>query len=853
MTVNKTRHDILKQLATNQDLTRDRIEPVLQKITEMSAAALEVDQACIWRFTEDSRYLNCLDAYLPGQKKHQAGIILPVDNIRAYLAAIKETRYIDVIDAQTDPRVADLNQNIWRAKKVRASLQVPIRMGGTITGFIHFNQSIGTRIWTQEDITFACQIADLTTIALRDFDVKLRDRQFQTIQTVSSDVTTKTNLDQVLTQIIDHAVQMLDVNSGLLFKVNSEQRELVCTHSNNPPDGYQGLKLNFRQGVAGMVAMNGLEMVIDDYHVWSDREDVYNLKEPFTSVIAVPLQIKGRTIGVMQLMHAGGIRHFTKHEMVLLKILADMAATAMEKNRLFDMIERDQFMRTTLTRISEATAIASGVNDLLDTILDLLLPEMEVVKGAIRLNGVLRKKGFTDDVDGVIEKSLTTLVKKPDKILVVDNVDMASKTYSNLISVMKANDVHALMLTPVLQDQEQVGYICLGAPASRMWQLEEISMIEITSWILAGSARGIRHLDESRRQADFIRRMNVTNQSLTHLLTFDETVKVVGKAVMNLLAADYGMLLLRNPDNTVDCTWQKKLDDKTVNKIIADNRTIIINDFLTSKTPLFFHDIKMATMPLELRDYLITKDIVAAKILPLVYDNQTIGAVAGFYQTPQRWNEYENEIMTSFANTITLTMQNAWMYNQLEKGYLDLALSLANAMDSRETTVPDVSSKIATWAEQTAQALGCTKDEIKDICWAALLHDVGKKEVPDQVLRKPGPLTTEEWDLLRQYPVNGENIVRPLTGFRNVGAILRSYHERYDGSGYPDKRKSDDIPLGARILAVADAFNSMVDHRPYRKAMSHQEAVNELTRNSGTQFDPTVVKAFLQTVQVEVN
>lgn len=153
--------------------------------------------------------------------------------------------------------------------------------------------------------------------------------------------------------------------------------------------------------------------------------------------------------------------------------------------------------------------------------------------------------------------------------------------------------------------------------------------------------------------------------------------------------------------------------------------------------------------------------------------------------------------------------------------------------------------------QRTAQLLGCSLEEQNSIRWAALLHDIGKAEVPDEVLNKAGPLNNDEWNVIRHYPVKSEKLLQPLARYQEVGTILRNVRERFDGKGYPDKRGGEEIPLGARILAVADAYGSMLDNRPYREAKDHDQAVQEIMKNSGVQFDPAVVNAFLQTVSVK--
>jgi two-component system, cell cycle response regulator len=147
-------------------------------------------------------------------------------------------------------------------------------------------------------------------------------------------------------------------------------------------------------------------------------------------------------------------------------------------------------------------------------------------------------------------------------------------------------------------------------------------------------------------------------------------------------------------------------------------------------------------------------------------------------------------------------------------------------------------------AAATAEALGLTPDEIEHVRHASELHDVGKVAIPDAILGKPGPLTEEEWTFVRRHPIIGERIILAAPALARVAALVRSSHERWDGGGYPDALSGDTIPVGARIVSVADAFAAMTAGRPYRPARTVEDALAELRRGAGAQFDPAVVDAW---------
>ncbi len=245
-------------------------------------------------------------------------------------------------------------------------------------------------------------------------------------------------------------------------------------------------------------------------------------------------------------------------------------------------------------------------------------------------------------------------------------------------------------------------------------------------------------------------------------------------------------------------------------------------------------------------------DARAIGLWPLIYDSQVVGCLGCFSQQPRAWTPAEVAAMQTFSGEAALTLQNAWLFDQVDSGYKEIALALAAAAEAREARTPQYVDRLTAWVESIGRQFDLGEDELADLRWAARLRDIGKTSVPAGLLEKPGPLTPDELQVLHRYPRRSGELVQVLPNFHNVSAILRSCREHFDGQGYPDGLKGSQIPLGGRILAVADSFGAMIDARPYRKALSFTEAVGELLRQRGRQFDPLVVDRFLLSQQVEV-
>jgi HD-GYP domain-containing protein (c-di-GMP phosphodiesterase class II) len=173
---------------------------------------------------------------------------------------------------------------------------------------------------------------------------------------------------------------------------------------------------------------------------------------------------------------------------------------------------------------------------------------------------------------------------------------------------------------------------------------------------------------------------------------------------------------------------------------------------------------------------------------------------------------------------------------------------LVRVLNEREPELHDHVLDVGQLAVAVARRLGMPEESLPELLHGAELHDVGKIGLPESILRKPGPLDDDEWAFMRRHTVIGERFLLAVPALRNVAALVRSSHERWDGGGYPDGLAGEAIPLGARIIAVCDAFDAMVTDRPYRAGMPREDAEAELRRCAGSQFDPAVVQAFLATL-----
>lgn len=233
--------------------------------------------------------------------------------------------------------------------------------------------------------------------------------------------------------------------------------------------------------------------------------------------------------------------------------------------------------------------------------------------------------------------------------------------------------------------------------------------------------------------------------------------------------------------------------------------------------------------------------------IPLIWEDFNFGALHISAKEEPENKEEQIKILTSLISQTRIALTSAMLYSQMKENYIRTIKALAIAVDAKDTYTHGHSENVMNIAEAIAEEMKIEIKNIGIIRDGGLLHDIGKIGIPGYILNKPGPLTREEFNgVMKTHSTLGANIVKEVPFLQELYSLILHHHEHYDGTGYPDGLKGEEIPLGARILHVADAFEAMTSNRPYRDSLGKQEAVKRLKDSKGKEFDPDVVEAFLR-------
>jgi len=363
-----------------------------------------------------------------------------------------------------------------------------------------------------------------------------------------------------------------------------------------------------------------------------------------------------------------------------------------------------------------------------------------------------------------------------------------------------------------------------------------------------------RWLDKLKRIEEKVERLALLSQLgqiLNSTLDHKEIHRRAMEAATRLMKAEVGSLLLVDEEKR-QLYFEVALGDrgediKTISLnfgegiagwVAQHGRPLIVNS--PEKDPRFFKGV-------DKRTEFETRNIIC---VPVKVKVKTIGVLEAINkQKKGRFNKEDLSLLTSLADQVAIALDNSRLYQELEEMFFQTADSLADAIEQRDPYTGGHTRRVTLYSQTIAKYLQLKPLERKWVKITSVLHDIGKIGIEDHILKKPERLSSEEFNMIKRHSNIGAKIIEHIRQLKEIVPGVKYHHEQVNGKGYPDGLRGEEIPILAKIVAVADTYDAMTTDRPYRKAMKKEAAIKELKRCSGTQFDKGVVKAFFEAYQ----
>jgi len=336
-------------------------------------------------------------------------------------------------------------------------------------------------------------------------------------------------------------------------------------------------------------------------------------------------------------------------------------------------------------------------------------------------------------------------------------------------------------------------------------------------------------------------------EAIASAMQLDPLLDMIMELGMNVMDAEgCSVLLVDEKEKKLQFVAASGAKKEEVKKLSLDMGEGVAGWVAQNDQPLLIEDVSKDSRFSKKVDETLEQETKSLICVPLKVKERTIGVMEVINKKDDRtFNERDMVLFKPLSAQAAVAIERARLYEDLEDMYISTVKSLAAAIDAKDPYTRGHSERVTRFSMLIAKELGLEDKTQRDVQLCGLLHDVGKIGVPISVLRKKDKLTDEDWKHIRRHPVLGAEIISPITQLKELIPSIRHHHERYDGKGYPDKLKGEDIPLISRILAVADTFDALTSERPYRNGLSDKAAVEEMKVVKGTQLDSACVEAFL--------
>jgi len=351
---------------------------------------------------------------------------------------------------------------------------------------------------------------------------------------------------------------------------------------------------------------------------------------------------------------------------------------------------------------------------------------------------------------------------------------------------------------------------------------------------------------EPSRKLEQLNALLKLSSLINSVLDTSEIRKYAIEAAMSLLNTEAGSLILID-QKTGNLYFEVALGDKSdrIKEVILKKGQGLAGWVAEKGEAIIVHNVQSDHrffQDADTKSNFSTRDMVC---VPVTSKDHVLGVLQAINKKNGIFDDDDKEVLLSLADQVAIAIENANLYQELKDTFYGTAKALAETIEKRDPYTGGHVKRVTRYSLIIGKALGLPKKDLEDLSLAATLHDIGKIGVRDDVLLKAGRLDDQEFKKMIRHTEYGAEILGPVKQLKNVIPGVRNHHERVDGQGYPDNLKDTQIPLIAKIIAVADTFDAITTNRPYRKALSSQNAFEELKKNAGIQFDKIIVDTFI--------
>lgn len=772
---------------------------------------------------------------------------------------IETGKAILVNDLQSTP-IPD-SRDFGEGEEVRSLLAVPLRLGTKVFGMLSV-QSYQPNSYSEEDQALLEMLGAHAAVAIdnvRLFDqIQRRRVEAESLRDATTALTSTLEIDQVMNRLLDALAQVISFDSATVFLRERDAIMGKVAHGLPFPEKVIGQKFSLTDPLFQHIIETRKPLVIRDVH--EDARFQYIGETNYIhGWMGIPLIIRNEVVGLLT-VDSRTPGAYTETETELALAFANQAATAVEKARLFEETLHRLSELEVVNRVSTQLRSATKVEEMLTCLLDETLRVLNTDSGSIWLydptSGLLKTplaRGWFlqlgdipikpgEGVAGHVFSTGETIISKEFSTDPLPRLEMRGRIPSGWGGGC----------VPIRSGQETIGVMFIAVPLPRELQESDVHLLTTLCEIAGNAIRRADLHEQTERQLQRLASLRTIDMAISTILDLRVTLGILIDHIISQLKVDAVNVLLINPNT-------QTLYPAASSGFWSDavrNSQVYINDGLAlqairSRTTVFIPNLAEASAFPRLQ-LLTGEGFVTYFGVPLIAKGQVKGILETFHRHSEDPDMDWRGFLETLSGQAAIAIDNSLLFEELQQTNLNLSLAYdatiegwSKALDLRDRETEGHTLRVTEMTLLLADAMGIGTIDLVNIRRGALLHDIGKMGVPDSILHKTGPLTEDEWIVMRRHPEFAYAMLSPIAYLRPALDVPYCHHERWDGSGYPRTLKEDQIPLAARLFAVVDVWDALISTRPYRKGWTKRAATDFIRKNSGILFDPKVVETFL--------
>ena len=762
------------------------------------------------------------------------------------------------------------NTRFGSRKKIRSLLISPMYVGDKLIGAIS-TQSYTPNSYDDEEKVLLEMLASHAAAAIENArlfsETEHRGKEFAELYKLTQDLIAPQEMDRLLKITLERATNLLGISSGDIYLYNNNTEEFKVVSNYGLPDEYvnqvQDVCLSKNEGMVGVVAKTLKPFHVDDYQVWEGKSQKYN-NVPFTSVLEVPMLYAGNLIGVLALYETHPHTHyFTKNDERIMTLFATQVAGAIHSTKQFKQINNRLLEVEVINRISIALRSAETLDEMFPIVMDEVCTSLNVEVSSLWLGDPATKTVYR-----AIARGWLVDIKpeyQPDNVGLIGHVYQSGENH--IVANMKEDPYirtdgntsfpnhWAGLWAPVHSTTSTIGVVAIMAKAPRRFNKSDIRLLTTLAEIVGNAIHRARLHKRTKVQVKRLSALRDIDKAISTNSDLRGTLQLLVNHALGQLSVDAASVLLLSQKS-------KKLTyfvGKGFLTSCFSDTNLPIREGLPGET-IQKEYMQSISEPAEnqscqRKEWFVKEKFVCYYCVPLTAKGKTLGVFEIFHReaiTPSL--DWLNFLQT-LAGQATIAIENNQLFKDLKHSNQELALAYdttlegwGKALELRDKETQGHTLNVTELTLKLARRIGIDETDLIHIYRGALLHDIGKMGIPDNILRKPGPLTKEEWVIMRQHPQFAYDMISSIPYLLPASDIPYCHHERWDGDGYPRGLKGKDIPLAARIFSVVDVWDALLSDRHYRKAWEKQTVIDYINNESGSRFDPKIVEVFLKMI-----